>query len=431
MAAIPIFCMAEVRAYTDVQTDSILRSGKVIFADGHPGTEEAARQIDSLRRVMAVFYYDQFRHSQEPGMSYFMLMSKDASLTMGLGGVVRMRGWYDWGGSVDSPAFAPYLIPMQPQSGHIRNIGTTPAGTSLYFRVLGANRVMGDYQLYIQADFSGYQSRGFKLKKAYVNVRDFTIGYAPSTFSDPAALPPTVDSRGPNNKLSSTNVLVRWMPTFRKHWAVGLSAETPEQAIAVDGSCTAAANSWMPDFAALLQYQWGEHGAQHVRLAGIVRTLTYTDLLAGKARNVAGWGLLLGSVAHPHPQLTTYATLCYGNGYAGLCGDLALGNYDLVGNPYEPGRMYAPALGGACVAVQYNIRPNLFISVTGSFSRYRPAHEVAPDEYKYGIYGAANMFWNPTPRVQVGVEFDIARRNNFSGEHRAAKRVGAMCQFSF
>lgn len=432
IAAFPFFCMAGGRNYTDIQTDSTLHDGKVIFVDGRPvDAAEAARQVDSLRRVMSVFYYNQFRHSQEPGMPYFMFMSKDATLTMGLGGVVRMRGWFDWDGAIMSPAFAPYLIPVQSRPGHMRDIGTTPAGTSLYFRVIGANRKMGNYQLYIQADFSGYHSRDFKLKKAYAIVQDFTVGYASSTFSDPAALPPTVDSRGPNNKLSSTNVLIRWMPTFRKHWAVGVSVETPEQSVAVDEKLTATANSWVPDFAALVQYQWGEHGSEHVRLAGIVRTLTYTDLVAAKALNVAGWGLLLSSVAHPHPQFTTYANLCYGNGYASLCGDLALGNYDLVGNPDAPGRMYAPALFGGALGVQYNIRPNLFVSATGSLSRYRPAHEVSPDEYKSGIYGAANLFWNPSPRVQVGVEFNIARRNDFSGMHRTAKRLGAMCQFTF
>lgn len=51
--------------------------------------------------------------------------------------------------------------------------------------------------------------------------------------------------------------------------------------------------------------------------------------------------------------------------------------------------------------------------------------------YKYGLYGAANVFWNLTPRIQVGAEFNIGKRQNFNGMRRWARRVGAMCQFSF
>ena len=54
----------------------------------------------------------------------------------------------------------------------------------------------------------------FSLKKAYATLNDWTIGYASTTFSDPQALPPSVDAQGPNNKMDATAVLVRYMHTF-------------------------------------------------------------------------------------------------------------------------------------------------------------------------------------------------------------------------
>lgn len=134
-------------------------------------------------------------------------MSKDAQLAMGIGGCVRMRAFYDWGGAIPASGFAPKLIPMTPSPTNMRHFGTTPAGTALFFRVLGRNKTLGDYRLYIQCNFNGYQSRDFHLEKAYATINNFTIGYASSTFSDPAALPPTVDAQGPNNKISPTSVL--------------------------------------------------------------------------------------------------------------------------------------------------------------------------------------------------------------------------------
>ena len=417
------------RPLADRQIDSTLTSNKVVFIDGRPAPEETQQYVDSLRRVISIFYYDQFRHFQDPGAPYFLFMSKDANLAMGIGGSVRMRAYYDWGGAIPARGFAPILIPIHPDPKAMRQFGTSPAGTCLFFRVIGRNKSLGEYQLYIEANFNGYQTRDFHLEKAYAIVNDFTIGYASSTYSDPAATPPTVDAQGPNNKIGTTAVLVRYMPVIKDRWVLAVSAETPSSAIDVDDANTAKVTNWMPDWAAFAQYQWAQ--GQHVRLSGIVRTLSYRDLLAQRNHNVAGWGVQLSSVAHPHPSLTTYFSASYGHGSAGLGGDLLIGNYDLVTDTEKPGRMYAPASFGWCAGLQYNFRPNVFASVAMSQNRYLPYHGAEADEYKYGLFWAANVFWSLTPRMLVAAEFDLGMRQNFSGEHRWARRVGALCQFSF
>ena len=61
---------------------------------------------------------------------------------------------------------------------------------------------------------------------------------------------------------------------------------------------------------------------------------------------------------------------------------------------------------------------------------YFPDNE-APDEYRRGTFICVNSFYNLTPRIQLGAELDLGCRRNFSGEHRWARRVGAVCQFSF
>ena len=294
--------------------------------------------------------------------------------------------------------------------------------------MLGRNKTLGEYQLYIEANFGGYQFRDFTLKKAYAIINDFTVGYATSTFSDPAALPPVIDAQGPTNKITPTSVLVRYMPVVRDKWVFAVSAETPSAAVGADGVSTVKVDNWMPDFAAFAQYQWAQ--GQHVRLSGIVRTLSYRDVAAGVNRNRAGWGAMLSSVAHVTDRVTTYVTGSYGHGYAGLGGDL-LGDYDLVGDPARPGWLYAPASAGYCLGVQYNFRPNLFVSGSVSQLRYLPSHTASPDEYKYGLLATANVFWNMTPRMQLGAEVNIGKRGNFSGEHRYACRAEVMCMFSF
>jgi len=431
-AALPLHSAG--KSLVAARNDSVVNTTRIIgLDDDTPRTTRFDKgtltpQQDSLRSQVMAFYYDQFRHSQDPEAPTFLFMSKSSNLLMGIGGVVRMRGWYDWDGAIPGNGFMPYLIPIPENPASRRKIGTTPAGTALYFQMVGRCKA-GTYRLYIEANFNGYHGRGFHLKKAYATLGDFTVGYANSTFSDPAALAPTVDAQGATNKLSKTDVLVRYMHTFRRHWTVAVSLENPTSGIDVTDGVTERISDWLPDFSAFLQYQWGD--GEHVRLSGILRNLGYRDLIEGKNHNVAGWALQLSSLAHPIPQVTTYLTFNYGHGYGGLTNDLLAGNYDLIADPSHRGRLYAPRSLGYCIGVQYNFSPALFTSASFSRTHFLPRTPVSPDEYRYGWCADINVFWDIMPRLQVGAEFDLGRRMNRDGANRYAKRVGAMCQFSF
>lgn len=429
-ALIAGFATANARNLTEVQKDSLAASTKIITLDG--SVVKAVPAIDDdVKDKIGAFLYDQFRNAQDPGAPYFMFMSKDTGLIMGIGGVIRMRGWYDWGGAVPARAFIPYTIPIPKDRADMNRINATPAGTALFFRLIGENRLFGSYQGYIEAGFSGYDNVGFKLKKAYVMWRDFTVGYAPSTFTDPAAESPILDSGSASNKMDHTTVLFRYMPRLARHVLAAVSVENPDPAVSSDGVETKARNAYIPDFAAFVQYDWGYKNSQHVRLSGIVRSLPYRDLLTQKNYNKTGWGVQLSSVFNPIESLTVYATTNYGAGYAGMGGDLLNGSYDLVADPYQHGRLYAPRAFGWNVGVQYNFRPNLYSSVMVSEQRYLPSKPVSPDEFKYGMMGLVNVVWNPVPRVQIGAEIDLGKRMNFSGERGYGRRATLVAQLQF
>lgn len=387
-------------------------------------------QSDSIRNLVENFYYDQFRSFQDPQAPYFLFMSRDNSLAMGIGGLVRMRGYFDWGGTPGIPAFSPYFIPTQRDELNRQNLGTTPAGTAMFFRVIGRNKRFDNYQLYIEANFNGYQSRDFHLKKAYAVVNDWTIGYASSTFGDGSAVPPTIDSNGPTMKMDATNVLVRYMHHFRKSGIyIAASIETPDMSIQTDTIATAARSEFLPNLAAMIQYEWMP--GQHVRLSGLMRFLPYRDLVTGRNHQPVGFGIQLSTVFRPFEPLTLYATVNGGRSYANFGGDFLLGKFDLVNNPKCPGRLETVPGWGYFVGLQYNFRPQLFSTVIFGQGRYLPSHKVDGRDYKYGLYGAVNLFWELTPRIRIGAEFNMAKRQNFNGSNGVGRRFGALAQFSF
>lgn len=432
MAAMPL--AGHAKSLVDRHIDSLVNTTRVLSLEGEgprmvrfTSEPDLPPEQDSIRRLVLAFYYDQFRHSQDPEAPTFLFMSKSANMLLGIGGVVRMRGWYDWGGAMPGSAFMPYMIPIPKNPLNTKHLGTTPSGTALFFQMIGRSK-LGTYRLYIECNFNGYQGRDFHLKKAYATLGPWTVGYANSTFSDPTALAPTVDAQGATNKLSRTNVLVRYMPTFGR-WTVAVSAEQPSTQIGTVAGESANVSTWLPDAAAFVQYQWSQ--GEHVRLAAIVRQLAWRDLLAGKNHNSVGWGVQLSSVAHPHPNVTTYVTGNIGCGYGGLLNDLLAGNYDLIADPERPGQLYAPRAFGYSLGVQYNFTERLFTSANFSQTHYLPDHAVSPSEYRYGWCADINLFWNVWQRLQVGAEVDLGMRMNMDGTHRYARRAGLMCQFSF
>ena len=407
------------------QRESLLNDHKIVF---YGKGEEP--HTDSIRHLMDKFYYDQFRSFQDPQAPYFLFMSRDTQLAMGIGGLVRMRGYFDWGGTTGIPGFSPYFIPVHRDELNRQKLGTTPAGTSLFFRVIGRNKRLGEYQLYIEANFNGYQGRDFHLKKAYAVVNDWTVGYAPSTFGDGSAVPPTIDSNGPTMKMDGTNVLVRYMHHFKKSGLyVAGSIETPDMAIQADNRQVAERSEFIPNLSAMVQYEWKQ--GQHVRLSAITRFMPYRDLINGRNHQEVGWGVQLSTVFRPIEPLTVYGTVNGGRSYSNFGVDFLLGKYDLVECDDCPGRLCTVPGWGYFFGLQYNFRPNLFVSATFGQGRYLPCCRVDGTDYKYGLYSAANLFWDVTPRIRVGAEVNVGKRQNFNGEHGWGRRVGALAQFSF
>lgn len=405
--------------------DSLINDHKYLYF----GSERLTPRQDSIRRLVETFYYDQFRNFQDPAAPYFLFMSRDANLAMGIGGVVRMRGYFDPGNSMPIPGFSPYFIPMTSTPLHRDHFGTTPAGTALFFRVIGRNSKLGTYQLYIEAKFNGYGSRDFKLSKSYAMIGDWTVGYAASTFSDGAAVPPTIDANGPTMKMDNTAVLVRYMHTFKSGLSVGASVETPEMSLETQEGVTAARSTTVPNLAALVQYSWG--GDQHVRLAAITRFLPYRDLINNTNHTPVGYGLQLSTVFNPTPAMTVYGTVNAGKSYSNYGGDFLLGQYDLVENTDCSGSLDLVPGWGCFGGIGYHFSTKLFTTLIFGEGRYLPTRGRQGSDYKYGLYAAANVFYDITPRVRIGAEYNFGERKNFNGEHKCANRIGAMCQFSF
>lgn len=394
------------------------------------GQGEETDMRDSIYKLLGIFYEDQYRNFQDPRAPYFMFLSKDGQLAMGMGGLIRMRGFFDWDGSIPTSGFCPYMIPIPKDQTNLRKLWSTPAGTGLFLTILGNDSRFGRYMGFIQGDFSGYDNRGFKLKKAYIQTDHVTLGYATTTFEDTGAEPATIDGAGPNGVNKKTNVLARYITTFKNKWSVAASLEFPSSSIAADGTYTKACSDYVPDLCAMGQYQW-DGGESHVRISGLARMLSYRDLVRENNHHLFGWATQLSAVVRVLPQFKLFGIASIGQGHESYTTDLACDSFDLVERPGEKGVLYAPTAVGYVFGAQYYFTPKLFSNLTLSEQRYYPKENPGDSQYKYGLYGALNLFWDITPRFEVGAEYLMGKRMDFNGAHDNANRITAMMMFSF
>ncbi len=406
--------------------EDLKQSQRVIYF----GSDTLSEQSDSIRRLIDKFYVDQYRHFQDPESPYFLMMSRDATLAMGIGGAVRMRGWYDFDGSVPYNGFIPYTIVVPDNPAVQRKLDATPAGTALFFRIIGVNKALGNFSAYIQGSFDGGTGSEFKVKKSYVTINDWTIGYTVSSFSDLAANPPVIDAKGPNGQVNNTSVLVQWRHRIRNKWWIAASLEFPKSNTMVDGVHTQQLKDWFPDVVAYGQYDWAG-GTGHVRAAGLLRVMPYRDLVSERNRSCVGFGAQLSGVVPVGYSWTIYGEGVGGKGCETYINDFMVGTLDLMPDGCRRGRMYAPWCYGLTLGVKYNFTPRLFATVSGSEARLFARDGAAGSEYKYGLYGVANVIWNMSPRLQVGAEYLIGQRKNLDGATGHAMRVNLLFQFSF
>ncbi len=366
----------------------------------------------------------------EPNAPRFLLTDRKGNFALGIGGYVRVTGEYDFGGIVKDVDFFPALIPNGTRD-YAKNQFQMDATTStLFLKLVGHTKTLGDFVVYTAGDFRG-GGKVFQLQQAYAQFLGFTIGYTYGTFMDPAALPPTIDFAGPNGSSFYRTTLLNYTYRGVKDWRFGVGIEMP----AVDGTTNSYLNistQRMPDFAASIQYNWNNRS--HIRLAGIVRSMTYSSLAREKAYSTTGYGVQASTTFSITPKWQVYGQFNYGQGIAQYLTDLSNLNVDIVPNPEKEGKMQALPMMGWYAGLQYNFSKRVFITSTYSASRLYSDHHYPSDEpemYRIGQYLVANAFWNVSSNLQVGLEYLRGWRKDFDSSTRHANRLNALVQYSF
>ncbi len=402
-------------------TDTLLIPERAIFVSG---------SSTNSGDLVAVLYNQQEMHFSDPEPPRFLFIDRLGRAALGIGGNVKGTAGYYFDGAIDQGAgFTTYNIPVPSNSSSRQRLYGDVSHSSIFLQLVGRSKKFGYYQMYVQTEFTGDNGGyGLQVKQAWASLGNVTLGLARSSFVDPAAGTPTVDTQGPSGEMTGKNILVRYAKTFGKGWRVAASLEIPQLTTTTQASVSTISQR-VPDIPVNIQYAWND-GASHVRLSALARDLYYRDLVAGKNRSQFGWAVQLSGVVNCMNTVQVFYQGAIGRGYGRYVNDLSGNGFDLVYSD-TPGKMEAPKMLNYELGVRYNATDKLFFAASYSQARLYGVSHLGADTYRYGQYISATGFYNILPDLRVGLEYLHGNRKDFSNRSGKANRIGAMLQYNF
>ncbi|MEM9365496.1 MAG: DcaP family trimeric outer membrane transporter [Planctomycetota bacterium] len=269
---------------------------------------------------------------------------------------------------------------------------------------------------FVEADFFGDGADGssaFRLRHAYGTLGRLTAGQTWTTFTDPSAVPQTLDFEGAVSSVNRRQGLIRlsvplWMDGVS--WAVAL--EDPRIVVEVPTGLDGEARMESPDFITHLRFEkdWGEfQSAFLVRELGFQRAGAAVESETAWGVNLSG-SLLIGERVHLYSQVT------FGNG---------IGSYRGSPDIVATGPTSASTLGvfGWMVSAKYAWTERLTSNVTYSRLKLENVAGQAANNLLSTDYLAVNLIHNPYERVFYGIEYLYGVRENVSRMDSSANRI--------
>ena len=379
--------------------------------------------------IISLMYATRLPHVHDPEPPRFVLTDRLGNFALGIGGYVRTVAAYDLGGIVDDVDFVPALIPNSSKTNSQFRLDATTA--NLFVKLVGHSDLLGTFVVHTEGNFRG-AGRTFELRNAYVAFRHLTVGYTYGGFMDAAAMPATIDFQGPNGAAFYRTTQVGYTLRTPAGFSLGATVEMPDVESKTENALFDVSHQRMPDFTAFAQYAWDDKS--HIRLGGLVRSMSYTSAVRDGVSEQTGYGVQASATANVAQKWQLFGQFTYGKGIARYLNDLGELSVDLVTNPEKDGYLQTLPMMGWYAGVQYNICPALSASAAYSASRLyseKGYASVAPEGYHYGQYVVANLLCRMTGNMQVGLEYLRGWRTDFDHSTRHANRINLMAKYSF
>lgn len=414
-------------AVQTVQSQDRHPNSKIYIAYNRDKTFYGKTEIDSA--VIKALAYNLPNYIHTPDIPNFAIIGRDRKFYLSFGGYIKVNATMDIGNPLTNQyLFVPSAIPNTTLKGNRELLQFGAGHSRINMSFVGLPNSRYTIGAYVDFDFQD-PNYYFHLCNAYVKYFGFTLGYTNTLFEDIMAIPPTIDSHGPNSNVSNTNAVVNYQYHWKTHWSVGIGVERP-YIYYTAGDYTSACNQRMPDIPLYVQFAWDRKNSW-IRISALLRELSYIDNIQNKEINNFGWGIRLSGSAMLADPLIIYYNAVYGDGISNYIKDMHKIDLDMTPAINDPGKLLNTKAYGAYIALQYLFVRKAFICATYSFvNNYNDKAVFDPLQYKNGQYVAANIMWNIGAHALIGAEYLWGMKTTHNNEQVTDNRVQFLFKFT-
>lgn len=330
------------------------------------------------------------------------------------GGFVKADFIHDFKPAGVRDRWVPTTIPVDGRDG--QNTLMQAKATRLNLDVRAPSE-WGTVRGYVETDFftDGNQLR---IRHAYTEVGPLLAGQTWTVFTDPNAIPRTLDFESPIAFIVQRQAQFRWTETLSDNLKWAASIENPTTAVDdnVIFAIPGVPAQPIPDFATHLKYKSESY---EWFVAALFRDVAYQPDI-GPQQDRFGYAFNFIGILYPTKQDKLIGEFVFGDGLGRYRGgsDLRLGS---------PTTVDTVQFVGGCFAVTHAWTETLSSTGVYSFALRRREETDPPDTSQFSNYVAANLIWTPIDNTSLGVEYlygsNEVRNGNFGDSHRIQATV--------
>ena len=286
---------------------------------------------------------------------------------------------------------------------------------------------VGLLRAFIEGDFEG-DGDTFRLRHAFGQWNRILAGKTWSAFVDSQATPEEVDFEGLNGRINVRQAQVRVMPHIGREFEFQLSLEDPDPQID-NGSGV----SRVPDLIASARFQLRD--VLHFKVGAMVRQIRgQWEGNPGNTEKDTAWGVTLSGkfdVRLFDDRDSILFQFNGGNGIGRYVNDLSsVGSFDGRFDP-ETGELKLVDVLAGYISAQHWWGETLRSNFTLGYVDVDYSGTSDPSDYRRTVRASTNVFWSPTPRIDIGGEFLWGKRENQDGNDGEATQVQVAAKYRF
>jgi hypothetical protein len=278
-----------------------------------------------------------------------------------------------------------------------------------------------------------------RLRHAYGEIGKLAVGQTNTPFMDGDVWPNTIEYWGPTGMVFFRNILIRYAPIKTDTKELFIALERPG-ASADQGTFSGRTeldsvrgHFNVPDLSVHFKKsgKWG-----HVQLAGMLRSIKWTDIHKNGgydiSGSVTGWGLHLSTVLNVAKTTTFRGSVVYGEGIQNYMNDAPVDvGIIQTGDSRTPVEGKALPVTGIVGWFDHNWNDTWWSSLGYSSTSIDNTQYASATAYKMGQYAMLTIGTTPFKNTMAAIEFQWGKRESFNGFKADDTKVQLSFKYNF